>query len=214
MKSGKKWQICLYTLGRISKCLHLSILKPCLESFPDNYDQYLKDRISCISFKKEYVNNNGVDAGKLLPNKTVINSLGENIYITSKYTLQKKTEIISKLLQNKDVLKKFYNEAIFNNDEVDFLTIKDTHYKKDGLFKVFVKDDVLDILTELTFPAVSKAITTSKDFSVAGQKILLRYKKHDGTPKNIVEIEVRNESETLKNLMLLEPAQEILELRM
>ena len=98
VKSGRKWQICLYTLGRISQSLYLSILKPCLESFPDDYDQYLKDRISCISFKEEYVKNHGVDAGKLLPNKTVINSLGENIYITSKYTLQKKTEIISKLL--------------------------------------------------------------------------------------------------------------------
>ena len=52
VKGGKKWQIFLYTLGRISKCLHLNILKPCIESFPDNYDQYLKDRISCISYKE------------------------------------------------------------------------------------------------------------------------------------------------------------------
>ena len=46
LKSGKKWQIFLYSFERITQSSHLNILKPCLESFPDDYDQYLKDRNS------------------------------------------------------------------------------------------------------------------------------------------------------------------------
>jgi len=145
VKSGKKWQIFLYTLTRISQCLNLSILKPCLESFPDDYDSYEKDRINCISFKEAHLNNYGKDVTKKLSNDEVKNNLEDNTYIDAKYKLSKNTVIISKLLSDKYVLKEFYKEAIFNNDEVDFLVIKDTHYKKDGLFKVFIKIDVLKV---------------------------------------------------------------------
>ena len=61
--------------------------------------------------------------------------------------------IISKVLKNwdrklldKEVLKNFYNEALFNNNEVKFLTIKDNRIKDRNVFKIFTKDDVLNIL--------------------------------------------------------------------
>lgn len=201
VKSGKKWQIFLYTLNRISQSPNLSILKPCLESFPDDYDLYEKDRINCISFKETHLRNYGKDATKKLSNDEIINNLEDNTYIEAKYKLSKNTEIISKLLSEKDVQKKFYKEAIFNNDEVKFLIIKDTHYKKDGLFKVFTKDDVLKILTELTYPSVSKAGKIPQDFNVDGQKILFCYEKNPGISKNIIEIEVRNDSKIKYRLL-------------
>ena len=201
VKGGKKWQIFLYTLGRISKCLHLNILKQCIESFPDNYDQYLKDRISCISYKETFKEKNGNEAAKLLTNEDVTKNIGDNVYVNAKYLLKKETEIVSNLLQDKIVLKNFYKEAIFNNNEVNFFTIKDTHYKKDGLFKVFTKDDVLDVLTELTYPSNSAAGRVAIDFNVPGQKTLLRYKDSNGKYKNIVEIEVRNESKIKYRLL-------------
>ena len=33
------------------------------------------------------------------------------------------------MLKEKDTLRKFYNEALFKNDEVDYLTIKDSTNK-------------------------------------------------------------------------------------
>jgi len=201
VKSGKKWQIFLYTLGRISQSLNLAILKPCLESFPENYELYETDRIACISYKEAYLKDYGKEATKKLLNKEVISTLKNNVYINAKYTLHKNTKIVSIILNDKNVLKKFYNEAIFNNDEVKFLIIKDTHYKKDGLFKVFTKDDVLKVLTESTHPSVSKAGKIPQDFNVDGQKILLCYEKTPGTSKNIVEIEVRNDSKIKYRLL-------------
>tara|TARA_B100000575_G_C23027556_1_gene591689 strand:- start:29 stop:922 length:894 start_codon:yes stop_codon:yes gene_type:complete len=201
VKSGKKWQIFLYTLDRITNCSNLSILKPCLESFPENYDLYEKDRVICISYKETYLKKYGKDITKKLSNEDVIDILNDNLYINAKYTLCKNTKIVSKLLDNKSVLKDFYSEAIFNNDEVKFLIIKDTHYKKDGLFKVFTKNDVLKILTEFTYPSVSKAGKVPQDFNVDGQKILLCYDKIPGVSKNIVEIEVRNDSKIKYRLL-------------
>ena len=201
IKSGKKWQIFLYTFGRISKCKHLNILKPCIESFPENYDQYLKDRIACITFKEKYISTYGRDSAKILSNEEVAKNVGSNIYISSKSLLKKNTEIVSNKLKNKSIVRNFYNEALFNNDEVKFLVIKDTTFKNDGFFKVFSKDDVLDILTDKTYPAISKAGLVPEDYNVEGQKILFCYKKNNGTFKNIIEIEVRNESKIKYRLL-------------
>jgi hypothetical protein len=78
---------------------------------------------------------------------------------------------------------------------VEYLAIKDSTYKKDGLFKVFGKNDVLEILSLRLSPAVSSAGRIPEDYNVAGQKTLLRYKKSSqGKEKNIVEIEIRNDS--------------------
>tara|TARA_B100000029_G_C17558184_1_gene952375 strand:+ start:132 stop:1016 length:885 start_codon:yes stop_codon:yes gene_type:complete len=201
LKSGKKWQIFLYSCGRISQSSNLNILEKCQKSFPENYDQYLKDRILCISFKEKYISLHGRKAAKLLSNEEVSKSIGDNLYIKSKHLLRKNTGIICNMLKEKDTLRKFYNEALFNNDEVDYLTIKDSTNKNNKLFKIFSKDDVLNILTEKTYPTTSKAGLVPEDFNVEGQKILLCYKKDSGKSKNIIEIEVRNESKTKYRLI-------------
>ena len=196
VKSGKKWQIFLYSYSRISNSLHLNILKGCLDSFPDNYDMYLKDRVSCISFKEDYIKKNGKDAGRILSNEEVQKKLGDNSYILAKYKLYENTQKISNLLEEKNIVKKFYNEAIFNNGEVDFLAIKDNSQPNNELFKVFERNDIINILSEFTFPSVSKAGRVPEDFNVDGQKVLFRYKNSNSNFKNIVEIEVRNDSES------------------
>jgi hypothetical protein len=201
VKGGKKWQIFLYTRKRIKESIYLNILQPCIDSFPNDYEKYLKDRVTCISFKEKYISENGREAVKLLSNEKVIKKLGENVYFSSKILLNKNNIIISKKLLDKEVLKNFYNEALFNNNEVKFLTIKDNRIKDRNVFKIFTKDDVLNILTEKTFPQISKAGRVPEDLNIEGQKILLCYKKDNGIFKNIVEIEVRNESEDKYRLL-------------
>ena len=98
--------------------IYLNILQPCIDSFPNDYEKYLKDRVTCISFKEKYISENGREAGKLLSNEKVIKKLGENVYFSSKVLLNKNNIIISKKLLDKEVLKNFYNEALFNNNEV------------------------------------------------------------------------------------------------
>lgn len=127
--------------------------------------------------------------------------MGENVYFSSKNLLNKNNNIISRKLLDKEVLKNFYNEALFNNDEVKFLTIKDNRIKDRNVFKIFTRDDVLNILTEKTFPQLSKAGRVPEDLNIEGQKILLCYKKDNGIFKNIVEIEVRNESDDKYRLL-------------
>ncbi len=194
VKSGKKWQVFLYGYTRICKSHYLNILRPCLDAFPEDYDQYVKDRTKCIAYKEEYVKNHGKDATRYLSNDIVTKYLGANTYVESKNRLALTTTSICNALKNKDYLRKFLNEALFNDGEVEFLAIKDDTYDKDGLFKVFAKEDVLDILSSKLFPSVSIAGRVPEDYNVAGQKTLLCYKKTPKQTKNIVEIEIRNDS--------------------
>jgi len=195
VKSGKKWQVFLYGYDRISASYHLNILQPCLDAFTKNSKQYFLDRTKCIEFKEAYVKEHGRAKAKLLPNNEVVNSVGANAYIKSKEQLAESTLAVRDKLKDKSVLRKFLGEAIFNNEEVSFLAIKDTTYKKDELFKVFAKDDILDILSIRLFPEVSKAGNVPEDYNVSAQKTLLCYFKANGKLKNIVEIEIRNDSE-------------------
>jgi len=91
-------------------------------------------------------------------------------------------------------LREFLSEAIFNIDEVSLWAIEDSTYKKDNVFRVFAREDVLDIFCKNMSVEVSNAGKYVKDFNVDGQKTLLRYLKN-GKFKNIGEIEVRNDSE-------------------
>ena len=74
------------------------------------------------------------------------------------------------------------------------MAIKDATYENDGIFKVFAREDVLDVFCKEIFVDGSKAGNVPEDYNVDGQKTLLRYLKN-GKPKNIGEIEVRNDSE-------------------
>jgi hypothetical protein len=195
VKSGKKWQVFLYGYDRISVSLHLKILQPCLDAFTKNSKQYFEDRIKCIAFKEAYVKEHGRAKAKQLSNDEVMNALGVNAYILSKEQLAQSTSAVRDRLKDKAILRQFLGEALFNNEEVSFLAIKDTTYKKDDLFKVFAKEDVLDIFSSQLFPEVSKAGNVPEDYNVPAQKTLLCYLRANGKSKNIVEIEIRNDSD-------------------
>jgi len=195
VKSGKKWQVFLYGHDRIASSKYLKILQPGLEAFPEEPEIYFRDRIRCIEFKEAYVKKHGREAAKLLPNSDVIKALGANEYINSKSRLAKATSDVCVKLDDKSFLRKFLAEALFNNDEVTYLAVRDSTYKKDNVFKTFDRDDVLDIFSKSLSPATSKAGHVPEDFNVAGQKTLLRYTQDNDAQKNIVEIEIRNDSD-------------------
>lgn len=196
VKSGKKWQVFLYSPNRIAKSGFLKILQPCQEAFPEDSKQYFVDRAICIAFKEKRVADYGKEKTKLLPNNVVIENIDRNTYIESKNALQKTTALVCEALKDKKTLRDFLNEALFNNREVSFFAIKDETYLKDGIFKVFSRSYVLDTLSKELVPDISSAGKVPEDFNVGGQKTLLRYEKTPGKLKNIVEIEIRNDSPT------------------
>ena len=194
VKSGKKWQVFLYSYQRISESVNLKILKSCLDSFTTDSQKYFEDRTKCIAFKEDYARENGRDRAKNLSNEIVAKALGVNEYINSKTKLATHTLKVKEQLKDKNKLRQFLNEALFNNNEVDFLSVKDTTYLQDNKFRVFFREDILDILSQRLYPEVSKAGNVPEDFNVEAQKTLLCYKKN-GKSKNIVEIEIRNDSD-------------------
>jgi len=196
VKSGKKWQVFLYGYERISNSVHLSILKPCLDSFTTDSHAYFRDREKCILYKESYVKKYGRDKAKLLSNIEVSQKLGENCYVESKEKLAKSTSLVCTALEDKMFLREFLMEALFNNREVNFLAIRDDTYICDKKFKIFEREEVLEILSNKLMPALSAAGKVPEDYNVPQQKTLLRYRQESGTPKNIVEIEIRNDSET------------------
>jgi hypothetical protein len=196
VKSGKKWQVFLYGYDRISKSKSLKILKPCLDAFCKNPEEYFEDRIKCIEFKEKYISKHGRAKAKLLSNTEVSGALGENLYIQSKENLAKSTSMVCNALEDKMFLREFLMEALFNNQEVDFLAIRDDTYLKDKKFRIFEREEVIEILSQKLEPAVSQAGKVPEDYNVASQKTLLCYKKENGKNKNIVEIEIRNDSST------------------
>jgi hypothetical protein len=165
-----------------------------LDCFTEDTVKYFEDRVKCIEYKENYVQKYGREKAKQLSNSYLEETLGFNEYVNSKKNLKNKTKAVQELLKDPVVLRSFLNEAIFNNDEVSMWAIKDTTYQNDDLFKVFAREDVLDILCKELFVDVSKAGNVPEDYNVDGQKTLLRYFKN-GKPKNIGEIEVRNDSE-------------------
>jgi hypothetical protein len=124
VKSGKKWQVFLYGHERISKSLYLNALLPCLDAFTEDSELYFGDRIKCIEFKEAYVHKYGKDRARLLDNSVVKNFLGQNTYVQPKENLSQSTEKVYETLKNKDRLRNFLGEALFNVEEVKFLAIK------------------------------------------------------------------------------------------
>jgi len=194
VKSGKKWQVFLYAYNRIAASKYLNILLPCQDAFPEDVNQYFEDRTKCIGFKEKFMANHGRKATTRLSNDYVAKQLGANSYMESKNRLRESTTSVSNKLKDNNYLRNFLQEAMFNNDEVEFLAAQDTAYKNDGLFKVFAKQDVLNILCDKLSSAVSRAGGVPEDYNVAGQKTLLKYQNVKGKEKNIVEIEIRNDS--------------------
>jgi hypothetical protein len=196
VKSGKKWQIFLYGHERIVNSQYLKILQASLEAFPADSEIYFRDRTRCIEFKEAYVKKHGREAARFLMNEEVSKAIGDNEYVNSKSKLAEASEKVSELLKDKVFLRKFLSEALFNNEEVSYLAIRDSTYLQDNIYRTFDREDVLDIFSKMLVPASSKAGNVPEDFNVPGQKTLLRYNLKGNVDKNIVEIEIRNDSNT------------------
>lgn len=189
VKSGKKWQVFLYCYNRIEKSKYLSVLRSCLDAFTKDYGRYVGDRTKCIELKEYLVKEAGREAVSRMPNEVVKNKLGPNEYVEAKERLAEATKRVCRKLLDKAFLTKFLAEALFNGPEVSYLAVKDG-----ATFRVFSRIDVLRVLAAELSPANSRAGHIPEDYNVDGQKVLLRYSKYD-KEKNIVEIEIRNDSE-------------------
>ena len=189
VKSGKKWQVFLYRYDRIEKSKYLSELRSCLDAFTTDYDRYVGDRIKCIELKEFLVEEEGREAVSQMPNDVVKKKLGPNEYVKAKERLAEATQHVCRKLSDNAFLTQFLAEALFNGPEVSYLAVKDG-----ACFRVFSRNDVLRVLTDELSPANSRAGHVPEDYNVDGQKVLLRYSKGD-KDKNIVEIEIRNDSE-------------------
>ncbi len=189
VKSGKKWQVFLYRYDRIEKSKYLGELKSCLDAFTTDYGRYVGDRIKCIELKEFLVEEEGREAVSRMHNDVIKKKLGPNEYVKAKERLAAATRSVCQKLQDKEFLEQFLAEALFNGSEVSYLAVKDANS-----FKVFSRGDVLRVLAGEISPANSRAGHVPEDYNVDGQKVLLRYSKGD-KEKNIVEIEIRNDSE-------------------
>jgi hypothetical protein len=195
VKGGTKWQIFLYGYERIKDSSYLNILLPCLEAFPDDAKKYFQDRVEVIEFKEAYVKKHGRVKAKSLTNEEIQNNFRQNEYVKSKFRLAKANEAVYHKLLDKTFLRSFLEEAIFNSAEVSYLVVKDSTFQKDEKFKIFSKEDVLKTFAKTMNPATSKAGNVPEDFNVAGQKTTLWYENKPNSQKNIVEIEIRNDSD-------------------
>jgi hypothetical protein len=194
VKSGKKWQIFLYGYERIENAKYLSILKPCLDAFTEDPELYFQDRVKCIEYKESYVKKHGRHSASLLENDLVSKAIGDNEYIAAKTKLGLETLEVCEKLKDKYFLRNFLAEAIFDGNNVTYLAVKDSTLKMDDTFNIFSRDDVLDVFSESLFPEVSKSGNVPEDFNVPAQKTLLCYSTSKSNKKNMVEIEIRNDS--------------------
>ena len=151
VKSGtKRWQIFLYSKNRFEKDLAFQTM--------NGIGQLL---IKCLEIYPETYNEyqNHKDFYK------------ENLKIPMR-NLQEK-------MQDKIRLKSFLNKSIFNDGEVDYLTVK-----HENVFHVFYNKNIIDTLGDNLEVYNSKA-RKIHDFS--DQKVVLKYQG-----KNLGELEVRN----------------------
>jgi|LakMenEpi03Aug12_release.lakeMendotaPanAssembly.Ray.scaffolds.fasta_scaffold490657_1 hypothetical protein len=194
VKSGKKWQIFLYSYERILQSNFLNILTPCLEAFTTDAELYFTDREICLQYKEAYIAKHGREKAKILKNEEIKKKFSNNEYIKSKDKLAQSTIEVCENLKLTSNRRKFLQEAIFNGMEVSFLAIKDDTFRRDGAYRIYEREEVLSILSSELIPGTSNAGHVPEDYNVSGQKTLLRYKTDSGIEKNIVEIEIRNDS--------------------
>lgn len=202
IKSGKKWQVFLYSYDTIIASKYLNIFSSLQEAYPKDAHKYFQDREKVISYKEKYGEKNGKESLKHLTNQSVSIALGSNIYIKAKEEVQKNVPQICKKLEDKSILFNILKEAIFKNNEVRYLVVMDSHYLKDGKFKIFFKDDILEIFSKYSNVSPSGVGKVSVDFNVPGQKVNINYKKN-GKDKNLCHFEMRVSSEKAYRLVLL-----------
>lgn len=152
VKSGKFWQIFLYRRERLKTNSVFRGLKLSI-LLVDCLDAFPENR-------KEYL----ADKHK------------------SKIALQEPMRKLCGVLQDRDVLESFFDRALFNSGEVNYLSI----LHSDGTWHIFPKKLVLDFL--LSCDIVNSKARNSNEYS--DQKVLV---KIDG--RNLGEIELRNDSD-------------------
>ena len=105
-----------------------------------------------------------------------------------KVLLAKPMQKLLKELKKPRIMPAFLSKAIFNDGEVEFLTIK----RKDNSFHVFSRNDVINTLCKNFILANSLARRPGQHDA---QKVLFKLQNSKGTPVNTGEIEVRSESD-------------------
>ena len=100
----------------------------------------------------------------------------------AKERLRRPMKKIAELLQDKRRLRSFLNKSLFNGGEVNYLTVK-----HEGIFHVFLNQDVIQEFGDNLEVCNSRAITASQ---TPEQKVLFRY-----NGLNLGELEMRNDSE-------------------
>ena len=101
-----------------------------------------------------------------------------------KYKLREKMIQLKEHLNKKENLKEYLEKMIFNNDEVNFLVMKDNDNQC-----IYFKDDVIDVLINNTSVQNSQAI---KEGDTPEQKVIIKCKNNKEKFVNLIEIEVRN----------------------
>lgn len=186
----KKWQIFLYGYERLKTDEDFKnmdgigqLFLASLDCFPVEYEKYHQDKKVCKQILASYVSKNPEQ--KALKDEDKLSELipEGNDYFGSKLRLKEVTGNLKKKLLDEKNLRLFLDKAIFNLAEVDRIAIK-----KNAIFLVFEKNDVLDILSQSFTIENSSAGNRKTDLNVDGQKILMTY------DTNVVEIEIRNDS--------------------
>lgn len=128
---------------------------------------------------------NGI--GELLSNCIECFPQSFDDYIKDKISAKKRLQIpmrkLAEKLREKSRLRAFLRKSLFNGEEVDYLTVK-----QNGLFHVFLNEDVIDTLGE------NLAVGNSKkraEGQMDDQKVVFKYNN-----VNLGELEMRNDTFT------------------
>ncbi len=100
----------------------------------------------------------------------------------AKERLRRPMRKLAELLQDRRRLRAFLNASLFNAGEVNYLTVK-----HEGIFHVFLNQDVIKVFDDNLEVCNSRALTTGQ---MPEQKVLFRY-----GGLNLGELEMRNDSE-------------------
>ncbi len=158
VKSGKYWQIFLYRRSRWESNTVFKGLGNISKIMIECLDSFPEDREDYLSNKHKY---------KIQLQVPMLRLLFE--------------------LKKENILGAFLSKALFNDGEVDYLTIM----RSDNIFHIFNKDEVVKTLENNVNLANSRA-RKSNEYDC--QKVLLKLPKNKNEFVNVGEIEMRTDS--------------------
>ena len=186
VKSGKKWQIFLFSKNRLDNNTILaglgkisSLLRKCIAAVPE--DRAQRER-----------------------NKRV-----------SKLALQEPMRALTDELKNPKLLKAFLQKAAFDADKVDYLAILPASFDQtkakidDKCFHVFDAKEVVNSICKGIEVTNSKRRGKGQEDA---QKVVFRYKFDSGKELNIAEIEIRTDPSNYRKAKMWFDAERILQL--